>query len=111
MRHRWLALLIAASGFSLPLAAQDEAPADPDAFRITGRTGHLLGDFREIVQPLRLPLGLLRGLLLCLVALVGLGHGRGEADKHGKAEGGQGLQKTGRHDGGILSRAGRGVGC
>jgi hypothetical protein len=31
MRHGWLALLIAALGVSLPLAAQDEAPADADA--------------------------------------------------------------------------------
>lgn len=31
MRYRWLALLIAASGLSLPLAAQDEAPADASA--------------------------------------------------------------------------------
>lgn len=31
MRLRWLALLIAAPGFSLPLAAQDEAPADAAA--------------------------------------------------------------------------------
>ena len=26
MRHRWLALIVAALGISLPLAAQDEAP-------------------------------------------------------------------------------------
>jgi hypothetical protein len=31
MRRRWLALLIAAPGFSLPLAAQEEAPGDADA--------------------------------------------------------------------------------
>lgn len=31
MRYRWLALLIAASGLSLPLAAQDEAPAEAAA--------------------------------------------------------------------------------
>ena len=28
----------------------DHAAAEPDAFRIAGRTGHLLGDFGQIVQ-------------------------------------------------------------
>lgn len=31
MRYRWLALLIAAHGFPLPLAAQDESPAEASA--------------------------------------------------------------------------------
>jgi hypothetical protein len=56
--------------------AMDHTAADPDAFRISGRTGHLLRDFGKIVQPLGIFLGLLRGLLLGLVGLFVLGKGR-----------------------------------
>jgi hypothetical protein len=70
--------------------AMDHAATNPDTFRVTGRTGHLLGDLRKIVDPLRVLFGLLRGLLLGLVGLFVLGKGGGcGAEQRGKAEGGQ----------------------
>ena len=78
--------------------AVHDAAADPYAFRIAGGTGHLLGHFGKIVQPLGVFLGLLRSLLLGLVGLFVLGHGRRKADKQGKAKGGQGVRMAERHD-------------
>ena len=78
---------VAESGIEIVLKQTvDYAAADPDAFRIAGRAGHLFGHLRKIVQPLRLLLGLFRGLLLRLVGLFVLGQGRRSAEVQGKAE-------------------------
>lgn len=83
----------------------DHAAADPDAFRIAGRAGHLFGHFRKIVQALRVLPGLFGGLLLRLVGLFVLGQGRRGAEVQGKAESWRDNQKA-EHDGWILWRVG-----
>ena len=77
----------------------DDTAANPDAFWIAGRTGHLLGDFGEVVKPvLRFFLGLLCRLLLRLVGLFVLGQSRSDTDQRGNAKGGQGLRQAKWHD-------------
>ena len=72
---------------------------DPDAFRIAGRTGHLLGRFGQFVG-LRRVLFRIGGLLLGLVLVrIGLRQSR-TANKCGQTEKGSGGDDADRHDGG-----------
>lgn len=79
--------------------------ADPDAFRVAGGAGHLLGHLRKIVNALAFLFGIglwVGRLLFGLVPLVriALGQSGSSRDRKSKTQGRQELREARRHDGG-----------